>query len=49
MKKKRLNRDSWGFQYFPYYQMRIGCDKFQELVCFIKIVEGDTQTLYLTI
>lgn len=23
MKHKRLNRDGWGFQYYPYYQMRI--------------------------
>lgn len=43
MKKKRLNRDGWGFQYFPYYQMRIDCDKFHGLVCMIKIVEGQTQ------
>lgn len=29
MKHKRLNRDGWGFQYYPYYQMRAfnGCKK----------------------
>lgn len=43
MKKKRLNRDGWGFQYFPYYQMRIDCDAFHGLACFIKIVEGEMQ------
>ena len=43
MKRKRLNRDGWGFQYFPYYQMRLDCDSFHGLVCFIRIVEGETQ------
>lgn len=43
MKHKRLNRDGWGFQYFPYYQMRIDCDIFHGLACMIKIVEGKTQ------
>ena len=41
MKKKKLNRDSWGFQYFPYYQMRIDCDCFHGLVCLLRIVEGE--------
>jgi len=41
MKKKRLNRDGWGFQYFPYYQMRIDCDSFHGLVCLLRIVEGE--------
>lgn len=43
MKKKRLNRDGWGFQYFPYYQMRVDCNVFHGLVCLIKIVEGEKQ------
>lgn len=43
MKHKRLNRDGWGFQYFPYYQVRIDNDSFHGLVCLIKIVEGDYQ------
>ncbi|MBR4086089.1 MAG: DUF402 domain-containing protein [Lachnospiraceae bacterium] len=41
MKKKRLNRDGWGFQYFPYYQMRIDCDCFHGLICLLRIVEGE--------
>ncbi len=41
MKKKRLNRDGWGFQYFPYYQMRIDCDCFHGLVCLLRIIEGE--------
>lgn len=41
MKHKKLNRDGWGFQYFPYYQMRIDCDAFHGLACVIKIVEGE--------
>lgn len=28
MKHKRLNRDSWGFQGFPYYQVRIDNEDF---------------------
>lgn len=43
MKHKRLNRDGWGFQYFPYYQMRIDCEEFHGLVCLLKIIEGETQ------
>ncbi len=43
MKKKRLNRDGWGFQCFPYYQIRVDCEEFHGLVCLIKIVEGETQ------
>lgn len=41
MKKKRLNRDGWGFQYFPYYQMRIDSERFHGLVCLLRIVEGE--------
>ncbi len=40
MKKKRLNRDGWGFQYFLYFQLRIDMKEFHGLACVIKIVEG---------
>lgn len=43
MKKKRLNRDVWGFQNFPYYQLRIDSEEFHGLACVIKILEGDIQ------
>lgn len=43
MKKKRLNRDGWGFHYFPYYQLRIDTEEFRGLACVLKIVEGDVQ------
>lgn len=43
MKKKRLNRDGWGFHYFPYYQLRIDTEEFHGLACVLKIVEGDVQ------
>ncbi len=33
MKCKRLNRDQWGFQYYPYYQMRIDDELFHGIVC----------------
>ena len=42
MKKKRLDRDlKWGFQYFPYYQMRVDIDCFHGLVCFIQLTDGE--------
>ena len=30
MKRKRLTREGWGFQHFPYYQMRIENADFAE-------------------
>ncbi len=42
MKHKRLNRDlGWGFQYYPYYQMRIDNEIFHGLVCLIKLTDGE--------
>ena len=42
MKHKRLNRDlGWGFQYYPYYQMRIDDENFHGLVCLIKLTDGE--------
>lgn len=42
MTKKRLNRDrSWGFQGFPYYQMRMDTDDFHGLVSVIDLLDGD--------
>ena len=42
MKHKRLNRDlGWGFQYYPYYQMRIDDEFFHGLVCLIKLTDGE--------
>ncbi|MCR5767518.1 MAG: DUF402 domain-containing protein [Lachnospiraceae bacterium] len=42
MKHKRLNRDlGWGFQYYPYYQMRIDDDLFHGLACLIKLTDGE--------
>ena len=41
MKHKRLNRDQWGFQYYPYYQMRIDHDLFHGLVCLIRCTDGE--------
>ena len=41
MKRKRLNRDGWGFQYYPYYQMRIDHDLFHGLACLIRMTDGD--------
>ena len=40
MKHKRLNRDGWGFQYYPYYQMRIDHDLFHGLACLIRLTDG---------
>ena len=41
MKHKRLNRDGWGFQYYPYYQMRIDHDSFHGLACLIRLTDGE--------
>ena len=41
MKRKRLNRDQWGFQYYPYYQMRMDHELFHGTVCLIRLTDGD--------
>ena len=41
MKHKRLNRDGWGFQYYPYYQMRIDHESFHGLACLIRLTDGE--------
>ena len=41
MKHKRLNRDQWGFQYYPYYQMRIDHELFHGLACLIRFTDGE--------
>lgn len=42
MTKKRLDRDKkWGFQGFPYYQMRMDTEDFHGLVSVIKLMAGD--------
>lgn len=41
MKHKRLNRDGWGFQYYPYYQMRIDEEFFHGLACLIRLTDGE--------
>ncbi|MDE6132476.1 MAG: hypothetical protein K2G04_03745 [Oscillospiraceae bacterium] len=42
MTKKRLDRDKkWGFQGFPYYQMRMDNEDFHGLVSVIKLMAGD--------
>ena len=42
MIKKRLDRDlKWGFQGFPYYQMRMDTIDFHGLVSIIELTDGD--------
>ena len=41
MKHKRLNRDGWGFQYYPYYQIRIDDELFHGLACLIRLTDGE--------
>ena len=41
MKHKRLNRDKWGFQYYPYYQMRIDDELFHGTACLIRLTDGE--------
>ena len=40
MKRKRLTREGWGFQHFPYYQMRIDRKDFHGLVGLIRLTSG---------
>ena len=40
MKRKRLDRDKWGFDKFPYYQIRVDIEEFHGLVCLIKLIDG---------
>lgn len=41
MKHKRLNRDGWGVQYYPYYQMRIDDELFHGTACLIRLTDGE--------
>lgn len=41
MKRKRLDRDGWGFQGFPYAQMRLEHGDFRGRVCLIRLVSGE--------
>ncbi|MBQ8616611.1 MAG: DUF402 domain-containing protein [Clostridia bacterium] len=41
MKRKRLDRDSWGFQHFPYYQMRVDLPEFCGLASLIRLTSGE--------
>ena len=41
MKHKRLNRDQWGFMYYPYYQMRIDHELFHGTACLIRLTDGE--------
>ena len=41
MKHKRLNRDGWGFMYYPYWQMHMDSDIFKGMVCLIRLTDGE--------
>ncbi len=41
MKRKRLDRDGWGFQGFPYYQMQVELSEFSGLASLIRIESGE--------
>ena len=41
MKRKRLNRDGWGLQYYPYYQMRMDHELFHGTACLIRFTDGE--------
>lgn len=41
MKRKRLDRDAWGFGRFPYYQMRIDSPLFRGTACLIRLTDGE--------
>ncbi|MBP3636512.1 MAG: hypothetical protein J6K13_03015 [Clostridia bacterium] len=41
MKRKRLDRDKWGFQGFPYAQMRVDLPEFHGMASMIQLLSGD--------
>ena len=41
MKHKRLNRDKWGFQFYPYYQMRLDIPSFCGTASLIRFTDGE--------
>lgn len=41
MKRKRLDRDLWGFQGFPYYQMELNLPRFRGQAGLVKLLDGD--------
>ena len=43
MKRKRLDRDKWGFEHFPYYQMRVDMEAFHGLACLLQLIDGAYQ------
>lgn len=43
MKRKRLDRDAWGFQGFPYYQMHMDHELFHGIVGVLHLVSGEYQ------
>ena len=40
VKHKRMNRDAWGFSFYPYYQTRLDCEFFHGTVCLIRLTDG---------
>ena len=40
MKRKRLDRDIWTFNHYPYYQLRVDMEEFHGLVCLIQLLGG---------
>ena len=42
MKRKKLNRDGWGFRSFPHYRMRLEMENFHGIVCRIRVKGENT-------
>ena len=43
MKRKRLDRDGWMLDRYPYYQLRVDLEDFHGLVCLIRLLDGQNQ------
>ena len=42
MNEKRLTRElKWDFQHYPYYQMRVDCEKFNGWAALNELTNGD--------
>lgn len=40
LKRKRLDRDLWTFDKYPYYQLRVDMEDFHGLICLIQLMGG---------
>ena len=47
MKRKRLTREGWGFERFPYYQLRLDTPFFRGMVGLLRITGGTNHVWHM--